>query len=79
MLDPNFRVHAFQEARKCLRLLEKLDVEQPEFWANLLGAVANAALASVPGEVVSAAISMDVADERHREAVRRHVKDALRG
>lgn len=79
MLDPNFRVYAFQEARACLRLVEKLDVEQPEFWANLLGAIANGVLASTPAEVVSAAIAHDVATEEHREAVRKHVKDALHG
>ena len=78
MLDPNFRVHAFQEARACLRLVEKLEVDQPEFWANLLGAVANGVLASIPGEVISAAMSMDAATEKQRAAVRKHVKEALR-
>lgn len=76
-LDPNFRVAAFQEARKCFRLIETLDVEQPEFWANLLGAIANGVMACAPDSVISAVIAHDMHSDKRKAAVRDHLAQAL--
>lgn len=72
-LDPNFRIAAFQEARTCFRLVKEMDIEQPEFWANLLGAIANGVMASVPDSVVAGAL----AQEAKQRAARKHLKAAL--
>lgn len=76
-LDPNFRIAAFQEARECFRLVKEMDIEQPEFWANLLGAIANGVMASVPDSVVAGALAQEAQRVEKQKAARKHLKAAL--
>jgi hypothetical protein len=74
VLDPQFRLMAFHEAEKCLRQVDKLDVRQPEFWSNLLGAVVNTNIACVPDSV---ATSLMQESAKHEKASQ-HLKEQLR-
>lgn len=73
----DFRHAYYLEARECLQRCSKQDLEQPETWANLLGAIANAVMASVPGEVYDAAMLSLVPSSPRK--VQRRVKKALGG
>lgn len=65
------------EARECLNLVRQQTVDQPEFWANLLGAVANASMAGAPSDVVETAETMlsEPRPELQKRAQRRVRKD----
>jgi hypothetical protein len=52
----DFRVGYCLQARECLFRVKDQTVEDPEFWANLLGAIANASMACVPAPVVEGVI-----------------------
>jgi hypothetical protein len=54
-----------------------MDIEQPEFWANLLGAIANGVMASVPDSVVTAALQREAQRAEKHEAARKHLKAVL--
>lgn len=69
----DFRVKSFREAQKCLRFVSKQSIEQPEFWANLIGAAANAAVASVSDSVYREI----VAEDQH--LAREHTIEKLTG
>ncbi|BCP41484.1 hypothetical protein MINTMi27_15770 [Mycobacterium intracellulare] len=71
----DFRVDYLQEAKKCLRFREGQDVTQLQFWANLLGAIANATIAAVPDSVAQA-----LEDQQDRQqAVYDHIREKLKG
>jgi hypothetical protein len=74
---PDFRVAAYREAQKCLRYVSKQNPEQPSFWANLLGAIANATLATVPDSVMGAVMADDWDRERQHQRVREHINKKL--
>lgn len=69
----DFRVTYLQEARKCLRYYAEHKIYSLEFWANLLGAIANAAIASVPDSVAEALAT----EERRQRAVHAHIREQL--
>lgn len=71
----DFRVAYLQEAKRCLRYNAEQKVTQLEFWANLLGAVANAAVASVPDSVAHALST----EQARQQVVRTHIRDRLGG
>lgn len=78
-----FRTAAFLEARRCLKYMDKQSVEQPEYWANLLGAIANATIAAVP-DSVAADVDREMwrREARDRElqtAVQTKIKEKLGG
>lgn len=68
-----FRAAAFLEARECLKVMGTQEVEQPEFWANLLGAIANASIAAVPDTVAAEAYQ----ELAHRDAEKRQFQKAM--
>lgn len=72
----DFRVAAYLEAGECLKLVKGQDISQPEFWANLLGAIANAAIASVPDSVATQAEpELGRREQKQRELQKRVQKD----
>jgi len=71
MIDAQFRLMAYREAHKCLRMVDRLDISEPEFWANLLGAIVNTNIACIPDSVASALVSQNAL----REGLRDHVQD----
>lgn len=71
----DFRVDYLYEAQKCLRHVVKQDPSQPQFWANLLGAIANATVASVPESVMAGVLER----EKRHQAASEHIKERLRG
>ena len=74
------RAAALEEARKCLRFASDQKVEDPELWANLLGAVANLVLASVPDPVFVAADELAARrrfEDMRSRLVREHIKEQL--
>lgn len=73
------RAEALEEARKCFRCASGLGVEDPELWANLLGAVANLMLACVPDQVFVAADRAVVERGAKSAQVREHLKNKLKG
>jgi hypothetical protein len=75
----SFKVDAYLEAKKALRHAGRQKTDQPEFWANLLGACANLLLASVPDHVVDAAVQEEDRRADERERVREHLKKRIRG
>lgn len=77
MVNPDFRVAAFLEARKCLRLIDKLTTGQPEFWANLLGAIANLGLTVVPDNVLWATQVYEAEREEEHARIRKHLDERL--
>lgn len=67
----DFRIGYLEEARECQRasnsILKKYPDDWhsiPEFWANLLGVVANATIAAVSDNV---ALGLHLKDEKRRE------------
>lgn len=67
------------EARECLNLVRQQCPDQPEFWANLLGAVANASMASAPQAIVDEAEAIlntppPSVQKRARSRVKRDLK-----
>jgi hypothetical protein len=52
----DFRVGYCLQARECLFRVKEQNIDQPEFWANLLGAISNACMASVPDSVVAGVV-----------------------
>jgi hypothetical protein len=75
----DFRVQYFREAQTCLELVEKQKVDQPEFWANLLGAIANASLAAVSDVVVRGVLADCERDRKLRQEVYDHIQERLSG
>jgi hypothetical protein len=71
------RAAALEEARKCLRYASQQTVETPELWANLLGAIANLVLASVPDAVFATADRLAAQRRADNDRVRKHLKDKL--
>jgi hypothetical protein len=67
------------EARKCLRLIDSLTTDQPEFWANLLGAIANLSLASVPDNVLRATEVYESERREENARIRKHLDERLGG
>lgn len=55
-------------------MVEKLSIEQPEFWANLLGAVVNTNIACIPDSVADQLV--EESDEERRRGLRDHVAKA---
>ena len=53
----DFRVGYCLDARECLFRVKEQNVDQPEFWANLLGAIANSCMAAVPDSVVEGVLA----------------------
>ena len=71
----DFRIGYLEEARECQRasnsILKKYPEDWhsiPEFWANLLGVIANASIAAVSDNV---ALGLYVKDEKRREEIER--------
>lgn len=78
----DFRVAALLESQKCLttvsRMVEKKGWDaEPAFWANLLGAVANATIASVPNSVAAGLVAFKERESERSRAAREHVERAL--
>jgi len=73
-IDPQFRLSAYREAHKCLRMVDRLDISEPEFWANLFGAIVNTNIACIPDSVAAALVSQDA----RRAALRDHL-DGTKG
>lgn len=66
------------EARECLQLVRRQNISQPEFWANLLGAIANATMAATPDSIVEAAESvLDEPPPKLQKRVQRRVSKDL--
>lgn len=74
----DFRVTAYLEAGECLRQAESQSFEQPEFWANLLGAVANAAVASVPDSVAAEASPELGRRAQRKRALQQHIQKGIK-
>lgn len=74
-----FRTAALLEARKCLKYMDKQSVEQPEYWANLLGAIANASIAAVPDSVADDVGRVLLNRSQLQEAVQNKIKEKLGG
>lgn len=53
----DLRVLSALEARECLFRVREQTVDQPEFWANLLGAIANACMAAMPEAVLDGVVA----------------------
>jgi hypothetical protein len=66
MGEVDFRVDAYEEAVRCLLYVQQCKLEQPEFWANLLGGIANGVMACLPDTV-----AYGVAERRGRENAKR--------
>lgn len=71
----DFRVDYLEEARECIRANHKIMTqfpkdwqECPEFWANLLGAVANSNVAAASDDVVLGLVA------RQEQRAREHAK-----
>lgn len=73
----DFRVDCLFEAQRCLKLVGKQNLSQQEFWANLLGGVANAAIASIPDSVVSEYRREQDKRARKLEIIHDHLTDRL--
>ena len=74
MPEPDFRVSAYLEAAKCLKLASKLTVEEPLMWANLLGGIANLMVAGMPEGLVSAVDDYRAEKRRATERILEHLK-----
>ena len=57
-------------------MVDKLDIRQPEFWANLLGAVANFNIAAIPDSVASALMQEQFEHQKANERIRKEVTEA---
>jgi hypothetical protein len=82
-LADDFRVTCFFEAEECLKLVEAQQVDQPQFWGNLLGAIANATIASLPDSVYEQAAAelarRQTANDRLQRAVQKKITEKLSG
>jgi hypothetical protein len=76
-IEPDFRLHAFHEGHQCLKMVDKLDIREPEFWANLLGAIANFSISSISDSVASALIHESMVDQQKRERFREKLNEVL--
>lgn len=86
MIEPafDFRIGYLEEARSCLRASNKITEkcpqdwhQQPEFWANLLGAVANSNVAAADEEVALGLLYQQQAKARKMTAVRAMLDEKL--
>lgn len=76
MASDDFRVAYLQEAMKCLRFSEGgQNIFDMRSWFNLMGAIANAVVASVPDSVAE---GLQVQRERQR-VVHDHLSEKLKG
>jgi hypothetical protein len=59
-----------------MREVEKTDLREPEFWANLLGAVVNTNVAAIPDSVADALIQESLQHAEAIEPLRKEVEKA---
>lgn len=80
-MDP--RVLYFLEAMECLKLVQDQKIDQQIFWANLLGAVANASMAAVPDSVYydvgTELARRDAVNSRMQTAMQKKIREKLNG
>lgn len=83
-LARDFRVDYLEEARNCLRASNKITTkcpkdwhEQPEFWANLLGAIANANVAAVSDNVAYGLIVKQAERQLENDRIREMLDEKL--
>lgn len=76
---PDFRAQYLKGAIECLGLLGKQDLNHQETWANLLGAIANGVIASVPDTVAYAYLSSEAERIKMQRDFREALRDKLKG
>lgn len=73
----DFRVTSYREAAECLRLVREQKPDQPEFWANLLGAIANATMAALPDSVANEVVVTTLAERAKRQKLQNAIQKEL--
>jgi hypothetical protein len=75
---PDFRVASYMEAKECLQLVREQKPDQPEFWANLLGAIANATIATMPDDVFEGVMIEYARQERFYSMTQKRVQGRIK-
>lgn len=78
-IDPTFRLEAYEEAKACKREADKCTIEQPEYWANHLGAILNVLIACIPDSVAAGLVHQSMEESLARDHVKKKVKEARGG
>lgn len=80
----DFRVDYLEEARQCLRASNKITTEYPkdwhtypEFWANLLGAVANSNIAAASENVAYGLLTKKAEERLEVQRIREMLDEKL--